>query len=246
MYFTNQYSMNMYNPIYNNPQTKLIKVIFQCLQYPNNLSYEVECNHNEKVSELIERYRNESGDYDTSKKFIFNAKNLNQFLSLAEAGIYNGSNIFVVSTVGVKGAGYAMMFTDLSKNKAKEISFSPFAPSYREVTRGINIFGICNCKNCVAYKKEVVVNIYNREFDLIKERDNLFCPKCQSPIIPKTVGFYLGRYQISGKKIENNRVEKFMNPIDEATNSNSVKYFDPDLNGEVMMIELKIEVLEYL
>ena len=139
-----------------------------------------------------------------------------------------------------------MMFTDLSKNKAKEISFSQFAPSYREVTRGINIFGICNCKNCVAYKKEVVVNIYNREFDLIKERDNLFCPECQSPIIPKTVGFYLCRYQISGKKIENNRVEKFMNPIDEATNSNSVKYFDPDLNGEVMMIELKIEVLEYL
>ena len=48
------------------------------------------------------------------------------------------------------------------------------------------------------------------------------------------------------KKIENNRIEKFMNPIDEATNSNSVKYFDPDSNGEVMMIDLKIEVLEYL
>ena len=48
------------------------------------------------------------------------------------------------------------------------------------------------------------------------------------------------------KKIENNRIEKFMNPIDEATNSNSVKYFDPDSNGEVMMIDLKIEVLDYL
>ena len=243
MYFTNQYSMNMYNPIYNNPQTKLIKVIFQC---HDNLSYEVQCNHNEKVSELIERYRNKSGDYDTSKKFIFNAKNLDDHLTLAEAGIYNGSNIFVVNTVGIKGAGCGMMFTDLSKNKTKEIRFSPYAPSYRQVASGINIFGICNYKNCVAYKEEVVVNINKTKFDLIKERDSLFCPECQSPIIPKTVGFHLCRYQISGKKIENNRVEEFMNPIDEATNSDSVKYFDPDLNGEIMMIELKIEVLEYL
>ena len=243
MNFTNQYMMNKYNPIYNNYKTNSIRVIFQSSY---NHLFDVQCKMNEKVSELIERYKNESGDY-MAQKFLYNAKYLNPHLTLAEAGISNGSYISVSNPGEIKGGFICdMTFTDLSQNKTKEIGFSPYAPSYRRVTKGINIFGICHCKYCKAYKMEVVVNIYKREFDLIKERDSLFCPECQSPIIPKTVGFYLCRYQISGKKIENNRIEKFMNPIDEATNSNSVKYFDPDSNGEVMMIDLKIEVLEYL
>ena len=244
MNFTNQYMMNKYNPIYNNYKTNSIRVFFQSSY---NHSFDVQCKMNEKVSELIKRYRNESGDYDP-KKFIFNAKILNPSLTIFEAGILDNTIIYVNNIGKIKGGELCMKvdFTDLSQNKKKELKFSPYAPSYRQVTRGINIFGICNYRKCVAYKKEVIVNIYNREFDLIKERDNLFCPECQSNIIPKTVGFHLCRYQISGKKIENDRVEKFMNPIDEAANSDSLKYFDPDSNGKVMMIELKIEVLEYL
>ena len=56
----------------------------------------VQCNPEEKVSDIIEKYRNKANDYDDSKKFIFNAKNLNPNLSLAEAGITNNANIFVV------------------------------------------------------------------------------------------------------------------------------------------------------
>ena len=58
----------------------------------------------EKVKEVIQRYRIKSGDNDQTKKFIFNAKNLNQELSVGEAGITNNGNIFVVTTQGVKGA----------------------------------------------------------------------------------------------------------------------------------------------
>ena len=47
---------------------------------------------------------NKTGDYDQEKKFIFNAKLLNQDLSVAEAGLHNNSNIFVVATKGIKGA----------------------------------------------------------------------------------------------------------------------------------------------
>jgi len=62
------------------------------------------CQLNEKVSDLIQRYREKSGDRDQSKKFIFNAKNLNQSLTIGEAGISNDGNIFVVTTLGIKGA----------------------------------------------------------------------------------------------------------------------------------------------
>ena len=58
----------------------------------------------EKVSELIKRYRTKTGDDDTTKKFIFNAKALNESLSVAEAGLANNLNVFVVRTKGIKGA----------------------------------------------------------------------------------------------------------------------------------------------
>ena len=56
----------------------------------------IQCNINEKVSNLIEKYRIKTGDRDLSKKFIFNAENLNFSLTLEEAGLTNNSNIFVV------------------------------------------------------------------------------------------------------------------------------------------------------
>ena len=49
-----------------------------------------------KVSSLIEKFRKKAGDYDKTKRFIFNAKNVNP--SLAEAGMHNNCNIFVVAT----------------------------------------------------------------------------------------------------------------------------------------------------
>jgi len=206
----------------------------------------IQCLPDEKVSDVIQRYRSKSGDNDPTKKFIFNIKALNCDLTVAEAGLTNNCNIFVVSTKGIKGAGCAMLFTDLSKNKTKEIGFSKNAPSYRRATKGINIFGICNCKKCKAYKKEVVVPIKKKKLDLIKERDELFCPECEATIIPKTVGFYLCKFIIYGKKLVDDQVERFENEEDEANKKDKLKYFDPELNGEIMVTELIFEVLEYL
>ena len=64
----------------------------------------IQCTPNDKVSDIIEKYRNKANYRDETKKFIFNAKNLNTSLSVAEAGITNNANIFVVATKGIKGA----------------------------------------------------------------------------------------------------------------------------------------------
>ena len=64
----------------------------------------IQCMDNEKVSEVIKRYRTKANDHDNSKRFIFNAKQLNESLTVAEAGLTDNSNIFVVTTKGVKGA----------------------------------------------------------------------------------------------------------------------------------------------
>ena len=67
---------------------------------------EVQCMPNDKVADIIEKYRNKAGDRDDTKKFIFNAKDLARYyssLTLAEAGITHNANIFVVATKGIKG-----------------------------------------------------------------------------------------------------------------------------------------------
>ena len=64
----------------------------------------IQCKPDEKVSDVIQRYRTKSGDNDTTKKFIFNAKALNESLTVAEAGLANNLNVFVVRTKGIKGA----------------------------------------------------------------------------------------------------------------------------------------------
>ena len=64
----------------------------------------VQCMPDEKVSEVIKKYQTKANDNDPSKKFIFNAKNLVPSLTVAEAGITNNANIFVVTTKGIKGA----------------------------------------------------------------------------------------------------------------------------------------------
>ena len=63
----------------------------------------VQCMPDEKVSEIIEKYRRKSGDLDRSEKFIFNAKTLNPNLTVAEAGITVGANIFVHVPKQLKG-----------------------------------------------------------------------------------------------------------------------------------------------
>ena len=209
-------------------------------------SITINCLLNEKMSDVIERYRKKMGDYNTREVFFYNSKIINQSLLVSEAGLINCAEITVIVSNQIEGGGFSMLFSDVNKNKTTEIPCSKEAPSYRAVTKGINIFGICTFKKCDAYKKEVVVMINKKKFDLIKERNELFCPECGSLIIPKTVGFYLCKYKIYGKKISNSREEYFENKIDEVRNANIVQYFDPDLNGEVMITQLIFEVLEYL
>ena len=49
----------------------------------------------EKVGEIIQRYRERNSDY-RNLKFIFDAKSLNPSLTADEAGLCDGANIFVV------------------------------------------------------------------------------------------------------------------------------------------------------
>ena len=200
----------------------------------------------DKFSVLVEKYKNKSGDYDWPENFIYGGKTLRLDLSIEEQGLTHLSCLDVIKLNDLPGGGgFSAKFTDVSKMKTINLPCSYDAPSYRKAGKGINIFGICYCKNCIAYKKEVIVPISSNKFDFIKEKDAIFCPKCESIIVAKTVGFYMCKYKIYGRKYENGSIMPFENSIDESKDVNTLKYFDPDKNGESMFVELTFEILSY-
>ena len=219
----------------------LISIVFKI---PNAEPIVIKCQKKERIFDIIEKYRNISGD-NLKKIFLYNGKSLNSLnCTIEELDHLNSSLAIDVIQIGESaGSGIPMKFNDLSKKNTKKIGFSKNAPSYRGITKGINIFGICKCTYCKAYNNEVVVMIKKKIIDLVKERDELFCPECGSLIIPKTVGFHLCEYKIYGYKLENGRSQRFNNPPGKAKDKNNLTYFDNGLNGEVMFTELIIEVL---
>ena len=73
-----------------------------------------------------------------------------------------------------------MRFSILKKLK-KILKFSDKAPFYRSVTKRMNLFGICENKNYMAFKKEVIYKFGFGTFDLINDMKNNppECPACE-------------------------------------------------------------------
>ena len=137
--FNNMLNMNNINKqmnnmnINNNITKNGISVYFRASDqyYESSPPIMVQVAYDEKVSSMIEKYRNKSGDHDMTKKFIFNAFNIEGIfdsnspmhqpilervpnikdgdhladLTVEELGFTDNANIFVVITKRIKGAG---------------------------------------------------------------------------------------------------------------------------------------------
>ena len=100
----NMGNMGNNQPQQQQPNNQNISVYFRAGANGENGSIMIQCSLSDRVSNLIERYKTKSMQDVSKKKFIFNAKALNKDLTVAEAGLNDGANIFVVNTEGVKGA----------------------------------------------------------------------------------------------------------------------------------------------
>ena len=141
-----------------------------------------------------------------------------------------------------QGGGDPIEFCDISKGKQELINSNII---YGTPNKGINIYGFCQEKNCIAYNQEVVVPINKNYFDLLYEKNDLKCPKCNNIIIPKTVGFLQCEYKVKGTKRKNYEEFDFKGIADK---SGIIKYYNSkeNINGKAEMIELKFEVTKYL
>ena len=79
---------------------------------------------------------------------------------------------------------------------------------------------------------------------MIKDISNITCPKCVEIIEPKTLGFFLCKYHIYGKKIKNGSIVHFDCGYRETKDYEHFDYFDELDNGKIMFTKLYIEIKE--
>jgi len=200
----------------------------------------------ELLSSVDEKLKKDLGILNSELGYIWNGNLLDQNKTLKDLNIKDGAGIIVSKYKHLIGGGLSINFADLSKNIYEEHYFSESAPDYRIVSKGINVYGICKGKKCEAYNKEVICPLKKKKyFDLLKERDDLECPICGYLMIPKTLGFYSCEYRIKGKKYEHDKIIPF-DFKDKSSQKDSIRYFNPDKNGNAMFIELIVEVINFL
>ena len=114
----NMNNQQMNNVMNNNPDDNAgkINIIFDY----KKVGYNELCSYDENIKKVIKRFCKKLGLNYNSHKFIFNAKGLAPTLSVAEAGITNMSRIFVIETMGIKGAPGKQSDSDDENDKKEE------------------------------------------------------------------------------------------------------------------------------
>jgi len=214
----------------------------------NGLTFEVGVRRDEKIFDVNRKIMKILKASEKEICFLYKAQNIkNSTKTFGELSSENTIIIIVNDINNLIGAGSPPIdFVDVSSQIVNKLNFSKNAPRWREVCKGLNIFGICPNKNCTANGKEVIYKTILTEkgllFCLNDEIVNIRCPLCNKIIDPKTCGFWKCEYQFKGKKIEDGEEKEYDSKTKE-TNDDDFEYFDPYENGKVRWISLIIFVL---
>ena len=86
-------------------ESNILNILFKVKGYANNTQLiKIQSRNDELVYDLIEKFKETTGDYEEKNKFIYNAKLLNPDLTCFEQGLTNGAIIQVINTRDVNGA----------------------------------------------------------------------------------------------------------------------------------------------
>ena len=187
------------------------------------------------VKEAKKKIVDKFGFVQDEYRLIYNAKNLNDDLTLNDSGLTNNSFVFLIpKNNGPKGGGCGINVVDLSKNQTRILNFAPNAPFYRRVTNGLNIYAICSNSSCNAYNKGIYCPIgFVYYYNILKNLEEIKCPACNEEVYPKNFGFLNCNYKIEyiafkdnsklEGKVEGEAGEKFKIFDEDSGNANFTK-----------------------
>ena len=208
----------------------------------NGHKKEININKNDTIMNLKKKY-GYPGIQFRFDGYILNDNKTLEYYEIEEDDILFVYNKIIGGEVGSSIKG----FTDPKKVGPIRYSIITDGPDYLTVKDGINLFGNCKNKNCIAYNKEVCSPFGFGTFDLIKDLvpENEKCPKCPACELPllklETCGFMKCRFKYVGIKVEDgkNVDVNYENSISEP---DKLDYFDAgkDWENKDLWIELKI------
>ena len=98
--------INKFEPMKNNNSDNgFINIIFD----NNKIKISIQIHINEKVSNLIQKYKSKSCDFNNKKIFIYNAKALNPSLSCKEVRLTNNAIVHIINKKVLEGALYLII-----------------------------------------------------------------------------------------------------------------------------------------
>jgi hypothetical protein len=93
--FINQ--LNNYNKMQNSNNFNSVKNLTLTFSFNNNMKIQIMCKSNEKMKSVIQRFLSKCGNFGNNTYiYIFNAKKINENLTVEESGLCNNGVIYVI------------------------------------------------------------------------------------------------------------------------------------------------------
>ena len=100
----NMNDMNMGSNSSTPMSNQFINVDFMMGSDGENGKIMIQCSMDDKIQDLIDKFKTKTMEDVSKKKFVFNARALIPTKTVRDSELFNGAKIFVIETKGVKGA----------------------------------------------------------------------------------------------------------------------------------------------
>lgn len=195
----------------------------------NGRTITIECNLADTISEIKKKISMKEDIHEDSQRLIYGGRQLEDYRTLSYYNIKAEHTLHLV--LRLRGGGTPFVdVTQSDESTLKKHSFSPAAPSWRMVKRGLNPEGKCQNTTCEAFNQDVICPIGVVHFKMGKTK--IPCPICEQSLLAENCRYYKCRFMYMAIKEDGSKFKS--------------KWFEArDEDGALMLVEQEVGVAEF-